>query len=764
MRFFLAIFCVLLSAPLFSQKVALVLSGGAAKGLAHVGVIKALEENDIPIDYIVGTSMGGIIGGSYAAGMSPYRIESIVTSEEFLRWIRGLPKEGFNYYYHRDADDSGFLKLDMSLDSTLNVQFNSSIASDVSLNYALTESLAQASAISKNNFDSLFIPLRVVAADIFTQTEVILSKGLLSNALRATQTVPFFYTPIRVDGRYLFDGGVYNNFPVDVATEEFDPDVIIGVNVSTKVFNEYPYENDDRLIRNSLIYLLLDKSDPTAINDLGVYIQPNVKGYTSFDFQQAKSLIDSGYVQTMRKMDEIKEKISRRVSCDELAVKRNEFNNRSLPFVFDGLRFEGFNEKQSRYINRLFGIRPDKPRPLYHRDIVSGYYELVSEEYFHNVVPNIIVDSATNKFVLKLSKRPQRNFQIGFGGVIATRNISNIFLGLSYYRFNKSLVQTYLGFQTGSFYKSATARARIDNPFVTKFYVEPSVTFNSWDYLESEDLFKDVTATVLRRVNRKAAVDFGWPVGRYFKATIGVEGFSNLDRYSNDTVFSSTATLDELKVRGIRTGLRFSTSSLDRKQYASSGKAMSVAADYFSINEDYTPGNTSVDNTPFDGYHRWFRVKFAAEQYFNGGVYHPGYLVEGVFSNQPAFQNYYGTIINTPAFLPLQDSRTLLLEKFRSFNYVAGGIRNVFELRNKLDFRLEAYVFKPLDYLVQDDNQDVVKQSDLAKAYVAASASMVHHSPIGPISFSVNYYDDYQNQLGVLLHVGFLLYDRHSLE
>src|SRR5690606_40167362 len=81
--------------------------------------------------------------------------------------------------------------------------------------------------------------------------------------------------------------------------------------------------------------------------------------------------------------------------------------------------------------------------------------------------------------------------------------------GLSYYRFNKSLVQSYLGFQTGSFYKSATARMRIDNPFVTKFYVEPSVTFNSWDYLESEDLLQDVKTTVLRRVNRKAAVDFG---------------------------------------------------------------------------------------------------------------------------------------------------------------------------------------------------------------------------------------------------------------
>src|SRR5690606_29511568 len=115
MRLLFSFFCILCTVPLYSQKVALVLSGGAAKGLAHVGVIKALEENDIPIDYIVGTSMGGIIGGSYAAGMSPYQIENIVTSEEFLRWVRGHPKEGYNYYYHRDTENPGFLKLEMSL-------------------------------------------------------------------------------------------------------------------------------------------------------------------------------------------------------------------------------------------------------------------------------------------------------------------------------------------------------------------------------------------------------------------------------------------------------------------------------------------------------------------------------------------------------------------------------------------------------------------------------------------------------------------------
>src|SRR5690606_26103677 len=100
-----------------AQKVGLVMSGGAAKGLAHIGVLKALEENEIPIDYVVGTSMGGIIAGCYAAGMSPDQIESIALSEQFLRYVNGLPEKGFNYYYHRSDDNPHFLKLNLSLDS-----------------------------------------------------------------------------------------------------------------------------------------------------------------------------------------------------------------------------------------------------------------------------------------------------------------------------------------------------------------------------------------------------------------------------------------------------------------------------------------------------------------------------------------------------------------------------------------------------------------------------------------------------------------------
>ena len=210
-----------ISISTFSQKVGLVFSGGAAKGLAHVGVLKALEENEIPIDYVAGTSMGAIVGGCYAAGMSPGQIEEIVTSKAFLDWVNGRFEEGNQYYYFKKEEDASFVKLNLSLDSTFNFLLNTSLANDLSLNFALAEKLAQPAAIAKNNFDSLFVPLRVVASDIFTQTQVVIDSGALSDALRASQTVPFFYNPIRVGGKYLFDGGVYNNFPVDVVQKAF---------------------------------------------------------------------------------------------------------------------------------------------------------------------------------------------------------------------------------------------------------------------------------------------------------------------------------------------------------------------------------------------------------------------------------------------------------------------------------------------------------------------------------------------------------------
>lgn len=751
--------------PGLAQKVGLVLSGGGAKGIAHIGVLKALEENEIPIDYVVGTSMGGIIGGCYAAGMSPDAIERMVLSEDFLRWVNGYPESKVNYHYARTEEGPYFLKLNLSLDSTFSFQFNSSLANDVSLNFALAEKMAQAGAISNNNFDSLFIPLRVVAADVFTQSEVVLAKGSLSDALRATQTVPFFYNPIRVDGRYLFDGGVYNNFPVDVLQREFKPDVVVGSNVSSKVFNEYPYNEDDKLIANSLLYMLLDKSDPSAIPEEGVYIQPNLEGYSSLEFKFARALIDSGYAQTMRQMPELKRKISSRTPCDRVVDRRNNFNNQNKPWVFEKLTFRSFNSHQRKYIRRIFKIGNSR-KTLYYRNIREGYYKLAAEPYFSNVYPSMPFNKDANKFVLQLTKRAQKNFQVDFGGVIATRDISNIALGINYYYFNNLLTHASAGFQTGSFYKSAVVRTRFDVPFLDRFYIQPEAIFNGWDYTEGIDILKERnTPTVLKRFDRRLGMHIGKSVGNQFKVDLAIEAFNNDDYYGNKKVFVSSDTLDHLRLEGFKTGITFSMNDLNRKQYASYGKAYSVSGNFFNVQEDYYPGNTADPGKLKNAAsHKWFRLKATGEHYFTRGWYRPGIYAEAVLSNQPFFSNYFGTIINSPSFFPLQDSRTLLLENFRATNYAAFGVRNIFTIKNKLDFRLEGYAFKPLADIKEGTNQDAIEQIELTRLYFAGTGSIIFHAPVGPVALSFNYYDDPENKFGVLLHVGFLLFKNHILE
>ncbi len=746
----------------YSQKVAVVLSGGAAKGLAHVGVLKALEENEIPIDCIIGTSMGGIVAGCYAAGMSPSQIEDIILSKNFLDWVNGRFESGRSYYYFKKENDASFLKLNLSFDSTFSFLINTSIASDLSLNFALAEKLAQPSAIAKNNFDSLFVPLRVMASDIFTQTEVVLEKGELSDALRTTQTAPFFYNPIRIDGKYLFDGGVYNNFPVDVAQRIFKPDVIIGSNVSSKVYNTYPYGEDEKLISRSLLYMLLDKSNPGDVPDNGIYIQSNLQEFTAFDFTKAKAIIDSGYYQTMRQMPEIKSKIAARRTCEAVSEIRNQFNNKTPAIVVDNIKFEGFTRSQQKYFNRFF---KSGKRPLYFNEVKTGYYKLVSEPYFNNIYPSFNFNTERKKFDFKLTRRPQNNFQIDFGGIIATRSINSIFLGLNYYYFNRALTHATANFFAGNFYKSVLLKARFDFPFLGQFYVEPEMIINSWSFLQGDDIIqKKFTPTILDRVDRRYAINIGFPVGDRYKVILNGAYVSNNDQYIDNNVLVSSDTLDVLKLKGYRAGISLSSNSLNRKQYASEGRAYSFSANWFDMHEELNPGSTSALNSVTINSRTWVQGKVTLEQYFKTGIYSSGYYLEGVLSNQPIFSNYFGSIIYAPAFNPMQDSRTLLLQNFRAYNYVAGGWRNVFTLRKSLDLRLEAYAFKPLVGISNGADQQAKLNEDIIKVYFAGTAGLVMHSSIGPISLSLNYYDDKNRQLGVLLHVGFLLFNKNSME
>ena len=230
-----------------AQSVGLVLSGGGAKGITHIGIIQALEENDIPIDYVTGTSIGAIIGALYAMGYTPQEMLELINSKEFQQCYSGKIDESNLYYIKKNEPTPVLYSIKANIgDSATVVQaLPLSLIDPIHMNLKILELCMQATAACKENFDSLFVPFRCVASDVYNKQEIIFSQGDLGNAVRASMTFPFVFRPIKIDGVLAYDGGIYNNFPADVMKRDFAPEYIIGSVVSSN--NQHP--EDDNLAK-----------------------------------------------------------------------------------------------------------------------------------------------------------------------------------------------------------------------------------------------------------------------------------------------------------------------------------------------------------------------------------------------------------------------------------------------------------------------------------------------------------------------------------
>ena len=751
-RFQIAVIFVLLVFPaswLYGQKVGLVLSGGGAKGLAHIGVLKAFEENGIPIDYVAGTSMGGVVGGLYAAGYSPSEIEYIAKSTDFQNWINGRFESDYRRFFKKNPDDPSFLNAKVLIDSAFRARLRTTIATDIPMNFALLELLGQPTANAGFDFDSLFVPFRCMVADIFSQNAIVLRKGSLADALRGTVSVPFFYRPIQIDGKYVFDGGLYNNFPVDIMREEFGPDVIIGSNTSSKVYNEYPEEIDEQLLSRITVFLFLSKSDSTQLGKDGVFINPDLNEFSATDFSPVEAYIRAGYQATLQQMPRIKKLISRRVSRDSLQAKRTRFNNRFPPIRFSDIAITGASSEQRRYIERIF--RQNKSA-LSLKDIKNGYYRLVADDNFETVYPRMTYDSLSHTYRFELQVTPERNFLFSFGGNVSTRPISNAFMGVQYNILRSNSYTFGASFYSGRFYESARLAARMDVPWRVPFFLQLDFIYNHWNYFRSSEIFiEDLTPTYIDQNDRKLELVLGIPGrnnGRYEIAASAIR--LNNKYYLDEQVTSGP--LDLSVFDGYNFRASFERNTLDRKQYPSDGHRFQLGLYAFTGQEGLIPtrGEPLPEQTK-----NWLKARLHYEGYFRTtGFSKLGYLVEAVWTNQPEFNNEKASMLMAPVFYPLADSKSLYLESLRARKYAAFGLRNIVNLHENIELRAEGYIFKP--YKPRD--------FDLSNFSLAASAALVYHSPVGPVGLNVNYYDDPERKLGVLFHIGYLIYNKRANE
>ena len=268
-------------------KVGLVLSGGGAKGLAHIGVLKEIEAAGIKIDYIGGTSMGAIIGGLYAAGYNAHQLDSIFEAVNFDKLIQDdLPRSARSFYERADAE-----KYAISLPfDHFKISFPSALSKGQNIYNLFTELTHHVQEI--NDFSKLEIPFFCVATDAEKGQAIVLDKGCLPEAITASGALPSLFSPVVLKDRILIDGGVVNNYPVEELRRR-GANFIIGVDVQDDLRGKNELKSAPEMLIQINNYRTIEAmKDKVAQTD--IYIKPNIAGYSVVDFDKGAEIIKGG--------------------------------------------------------------------------------------------------------------------------------------------------------------------------------------------------------------------------------------------------------------------------------------------------------------------------------------------------------------------------------------------------------------------------------------------------------------------------------------
>lgn len=746
------------SENLLSQKVGLVLSGGGSSGVTHIGVLKALEEYNIPIDYIAGTSMGGLVGGLYAAGYSPDEIEELFVSEQFKSWAQGNLDNKYVYYLREKDETPSLITFKIATNSIWETSVPTNLISPATIDFGLMEYLAPASAASNDNFDNLFIPFRCVASDIVAKKAVVMKEGQLPKAVRASMSYPFYLSPVTYGDQLLFDGGLYNNFPSDIMYNDFLPDYIIGSNVS---FNFDPPTEDNVL--SQIKALAANDTEYSIACKNSLIIEPDAREYPTFDFDNNAELIRIGYEATIAQVKTLLKDIPRRVEKTILKKKRTIYRRKLPKLIFDEVKVSGLNKAQNNYVTKSLGFNEDT---ICAKDIQPEYIKISSDDKIKSVQPEAIYNEKSGYFTLGLKAKKEKDLFVSFGGVFSSRPINEGFVGLQYNVLGNTAASILGSTYFGRLYNSIKLGFRLDFPVKIPFYWEATFTGDNWDYFRSTStFFEDTKPSFLLVKDRYFKSELGFPIA--YKGKIILEataGEMNNDYYQTRN-FLSTDTTDETKFRNYSTLLQFERNSLDKKQYASKGSYFSLGARYITGKEKTVPGSTSVIKDEFTAMLNWTQLKMKFDNYFNKrGKLRFGIYGEAVYSNQPFFNNYTATVLSAPAFQPLSESKTIFQENFRAHSFLSGGIKSIYSPFKNFQIRIEGYGFQPYKEIIQDEQ----KKASYGKAwaireYIIAS-SIVYNTPIGPIAFNINYYDGAEEPWSFLFHFGYTIFNKKSLE
>ena len=758
-RSLLPVLLLLLVSVCNGQKVGLVLSGGGAVGMTHIGVLKALEENGIPIDYITGSSMGALIGAMYCSGWSPAQIDSTFKAEQFMIMASGGIEPAYQYHFKQDPPDATILSLRLDLDTALQTSLPTNLRNPSLIDYEQMLSYGPVSALAGYDLDSLFVPFRCVASDITDQRSVVFSKGDLAQVVRASMSYPFYFRPIRVDGNLMMDGGLYNNFPSDVMYTDFLPDYIVGSNVS---YNS-PGPSEDDLV-SQLRAMIQERSEYSIACENGVIIEPQTTT-SLFDFSDPGLAIADGYTAAMARMPEILAQVHRRVPVDSVMARRKAFRDRLPPMVFSKLNIHGLTKPQAKYVQQslqrndsLFTSTQLKPK----------YFRLVGDKNISSLYPKATYRPEKKTFDLDLYIKSEKDLEVRFGGIFSSRPINTGMVALRYNLWSRSSAHVEAISYFGKFYSAGQLKLRAYLSTKAPLYVEPVFNFHRWDYFSSfSTFFDDVKPSFVVTRELWGGVNMGMGLDNKGLLKFDAKYGEIRDQYYQSENFGGQDTADVTTMEQFTTGLLLERNSLNRKQHANVGDRLSASVRYIGGIERTRLGSTSDALEPqFIHRHDWLIARATIDQYFlPRGIFKFGFYADGVFSTMTSFQNYTESVIRSPAYQPTPESPTYFMPQFRSPKYVAGGIRMIIAVaRNRFDLRLEGHIFQPYEPFITNADGTVGTAAAFSKRYYLGSGSLIYQSPVGPIWFNLSYFDGNTKPWAWSINYGYILFNQRLQE
>ena len=357
------------------QSVGLVLSGGGAKGVAHIGVIKALEENGIPIDYITGTSMGAIVGGLYACGYTTDEMMELLLSPYFTAMSKGSIDPAYDYYFTSEPASPRLLSIPLGkTPPEVAKRFDpQSLIAPTPMAFGFMEIFSAYMEQCGGNFDNLFVPYRCVASNISKRRPEIHRSGNLGECVRSSMSFPMVFQPVLMNGDMLVDGGLYDNFPVNVMTEDFHPDIMLGIDVGAP--DVWPPNS----FIDEISTLVEQPQNHEVPAELGMRMRIDLMEFGLLDFAAAKQIYQIGYDHAMAMMDSIKSRVSARRSPQEVVSRRAAFKRATPPLSFSKVTVEGASAKQNTFLESFFKpeggadtIGIDRARTAFYRAYSTG--------------------------------------------------------------------------------------------------------------------------------------------------------------------------------------------------------------------------------------------------------------------------------------------------------------------------------------------------------------------------------------------------------